>query len=107
VDVTGQESSLETSRGSVQNDTSGDQERGQSVINAGQSLDGGGTTEQKHRGPNDISKEAEEGLVGSAFPVSVDDFTHSVSRRGDLLEGNGENTEGQHTISQGPAEAPA
>lgn len=97
VDVTGQESSLKTSRGGVKNHTPGDKERSQSVIHTGQSFDSGSSTQQKHGCDNDVGQKAkyQKGLVGSSSPASIDNLTHGVSRGRNLLEGNGQNTEKQ------------
>jgi hypothetical protein len=97
MDITGQESGLKTTGGSVQDDSPRDQERSKTVVNTSQSLNGGGTTEQKHRADDEISTEAEEqeSLVGTASPSGIHDLTHRMSGRGDFLERNGENTEKQ------------
>ena len=98
VDVTGQESSLETSRSSVKNHTPWDKERSQSVIHTGQSLNGGSSTQQKHGCHNNVGHEAEEqkGHMGSASPTSIDNFSNGVSRWRNLLEGNSQDTEKQN-----------
>lgn len=97
VDVTGQESSLETSRGGVQNDTPRDQESGKSVIHSGQSLNSGSTSKQKHGCNNQVGGEAEEkeGQVGGLSPSGLDNFADGVCRRGDFLEVDGEDSEQQ------------
>lgn len=98
VDVRRQESGLKTSRGSVEDNTPGDQERGKSVIHTGKSFNGSSSSKQKHRSDNDIGAEGKEkeGLVGGATPSGIDDFADSVGGGGNLLEGDGENSEQQH-----------
>ena len=95
VDVRGQESSLETTGGSVQNDTPGDKERSKTVVDTSQGFDGGGTTEQKHGGHDNVGAEAEEqeGEVGSCSPTSVDNFGDGVGGGSHLLEVDGQDTE--------------
>mmetsp|Transcript_30218 Transcript_30218/g.72522 ORF Transcript_30218/g.72522 Transcript_30218/m.72522 type:complete len:654 (+) Transcript_30218:319-2280(+) len=107
VDVRGQESSLKTTRGSVQDHTPGDQERCPTVVNTSQSFDSGSTTEQKHRCHNQVGAKAEKqkGLVGSLSPTGIDNLTDSVGRRSDSLEGNGKDTK-QNDLNGGTRGVP-
>lgn len=93
VDVTGQESSLETTGGSVENDTPGNQKGRKTVVHSRKGLNGGSATQQKHGGHDDVGSEAEEeeGHVGVAAPTSVDNLGDGVRGRRNLLERNGEN----------------
>ena len=98
VDVTGQECSLKTTRGGIEDDPPRNQKRSQTVIHTGEGFNSGSTTEQKHGGHNNVGTEAEEEerQVGSLSPTSVHNFRNRVSRRRDLLEANGENTKEQN-----------
>ena len=102
VDVTGQKGRLKTTRGSVQNDTPGDQERSKTVIDTGQGFDGGGATQQKHRCNDDIGTETKEKecLVGCQSPASVDDFTNCMGRGSNLLQLDGKNSKQQNLDSR-------
>lgn len=95
VNVTRQERSLKTSRGSVEDNTPGDQERSELVIHTGKSLDGSGTTKQKHGGHNNVGAKAKEekGQMSSLSPTGIDNLGDGVGRRGNLLEVDGQDTE--------------
>ena len=97
VNVTGQEGSLETTRGGVQDDTPGDQEGCQTVVHPSEGFDGGGPTEQQHGRDDNVGAEAEEeeGQVGSRSPTSIDDFCNGVGGRSDLLEVDSQDTKQQ------------
>lgn len=97
MEVTGQESSLKSTGGGVQDDTPGDQERSKTVIHSGQSFNGGGTTEQKHGGHDKVGAETEEqeGDVGGKTPSGLDDLSEGVGGRSDLLELDGDDSEQQ------------
>ena len=107
VNVTGQESSLKTSRRSVQDDTPGDKERSQTVIHPGKSFDSGSTTEQKHRSHDSVGSKTkeQESLVGIASPTGVDNLAHSVGRRCNLLKGDCDHTE-QENLNGGTSGVP-
>ena len=98
VNVTCQEGCLQSTGGSVQDNTPGDQEGGKTVIDTSQGFDGGGTTEQQHGGHDHIGTEAEEeeGLVGGCAPSCIDDFGNGVCRGSNLLEGDSEDSKKQN-----------
>ena len=95
VQITRHESSLESTSGCVKNDTPGNQERSKLILHTSQSLNGGGTTEQKHGGYDDVGAECEEeeGKVSGLAPTSADNLTHGVGRGSNVLERDGEDTE--------------
>ena len=98
VDVTGQKGSLETARGSVQNDTPRNQKRRETVVKTSQGFDSGRTTEQKHGRHNNIGAEAkeEERNVRGLAPTSHDNLGDGVGRRSDLLEVDGQDSKQEH-----------
>jgi len=95
VEVTGNEGGLETAGAGVKDNTPGDQEGRETVIDTGEGLDGGSATEQKHRGNDDVGAEGEEeeGQVRSLSPSSADNLANGVGRGSDLLERDGEDAE--------------
>jgi hypothetical protein len=95
VNVTGQESSLETSRSGVENDSPGNQERSQTVVHTGKGFDSGGTTEQEHGSHKNVGAEAEkkESQMRFSSPTGIDNLSDGVRRRRNLLEVNGQDTE--------------
>jgi hypothetical protein len=87
--------------GNAQDDVPGDKERSQTEIHAGESFNNGGsTTKQKHQSHDSVCSKAkeQENLVRIAFPTGVDNLTHSVGRRSNLLEGDGEHTKQEHSM---------
>ncbi len=60
MDVAGQESCLESTSKSVDDDAERDQEAGGIQVHAGQRVHHGGTTQQKHGGDDDVGHEAEQ-----------------------------------------------
>ena len=95
VQIRRHESSLESTSGGVKNNTPGNQKRSKLILHTSQSLNGGGTTEQKHGGYDDVGAECEEeeGNVSGLAPTSADNLTHGVGRWGNILERDGEDTE--------------
>jgi hypothetical protein len=95
VNVTGQESSLETSRSGVENNSPGNQERSQAVVHTSKGFDGGGTTKQEHGGHKNVGAEAEEKESQMRFssPTSIDNLSDGMRRRRNLLEVDGQDTE--------------
>ena len=93
--VTRQKGCLETTRGRVQNDAPRNQERCEPIVHASKSFDRCSTSEQKHGGYNDVCAKAEEekGAMSCPSPSGFDDLSDSVSRRSNLLEVDGNDTE--------------
>lgn len=60
MDVAGQESGLESTSKSVDDDAERDQEAGGIQVHAGERVHHGGTAQQKHGGDDDVGHEAEE-----------------------------------------------
>mmetsp|Transcript_20505 Transcript_20505/g.43423 ORF Transcript_20505/g.43423 Transcript_20505/m.43423 type:complete len:475 (-) Transcript_20505:217-1641(-) len=89
------EGGLETSGGSVKDNSPRNQKTGQFVIHTGESLDGCGSSKQKHGRDDDVGQEREdqESDVGRLAPASADDLAHSVCRGRDILERDGKDTE--------------
>ena len=67
------EHSLGSSRGGVQNDTTGNQKYWQLVVHANKRLDGHSTIGQKHGGEENVGakRKEEEGDVGTLAPASA------------------------------------
>ena len=74
VEVRGHEGCLETTGASVEDDAPRNQERGKLIVHSGESLDGSGTAEQKHRRDDDVGaeREEEEGEVGGLSPIKCE-----------------------------------
>ena len=82
--------SIESSRGSVQNDTKGNQQSWQLIVHANKHLDGHITIEQRHGGEDNVGTKLreEEGNVGTLAPASAKNSAHGMGAGRDILQGN-------------------
>lgn len=95
MEIRGHVGGLESTGSGVNDDTPGDQEAGQLISHASKSLDGRGSTKQKHGSNNDVGAhgEEEEGKMRRLAPSSADDLEEGVGRWRNILERDGKDAE--------------
>lgn len=107
VEVGRDESGLQTTSHRVQNDTKGNEHRGNILRHAGKGIDGGGTTENEHGSNNNVCHEGENGenQMGDSAPPCTDDLKEGMGFRGTTLDVDGQDGE-QKNLNRGTRGVP-